>query len=84
MLWQLYGLAKTWGCRPSELVGIESDWVAFCFDRAVATFGNALKSELDGVEGKDAKAIQRRREQILRIWIPEAAAKRKFRDPGRR
>jgi hypothetical protein len=84
MLWQLFNLGKTWGCRPSELIGIRSDWQAFCFDRAVATFGNALQNELESVEGKNSKAIQRKRDQILRKWIPEAREERKFADPGKR
>lgn len=84
MLWQTYNLAKTWGCRPSALMGIESDWTAFCFDRAVATFGNSLQNELDSVEGKNQKTIASKREQVLRKWIPEARTTRKFKDPGKR
>lgn len=84
MLWQTYNLAKTWGCRPSELMGITSDWTAFCFDRAVATFGNALQNELDSVEGKNNKTIRSKREQVLRKWIPEARSTRRFKDPGKR
>lgn len=80
-MWQLFNLAKTWNSRPSELLNIESDWTAFCLDRAIATFGNALKAELEGVEGKNAKTVQSKREQVLRNWIPEARATRKFKDP---
>lgn len=84
MLWQLFNLAKTWQTRPSQLLNIDNDWQAFCLDRAVATFGNALKAELDSVEGKNNKEIQRKRESILRKWIPEASSERKFADPGKR
>lgn len=84
MLWQLFNLAKTWNCRPSQLINVQSDWQAFCLDRAVATFGNALKAELESVEGKNAKAVERKRSQILGRWIPEAREQRKFADPGRR
>lgn len=84
MMWQLWNLAKTWNCRPSELINIDSDWTAFCFDRAIATFGNALNHELESVEGKNAKTVQSKREQVLRNWIPEARETRKFKDPGKR
>lgn len=84
MLWQMFNLAKTWTCRPSDLVNVQSDWTAFCFDRAVATFGNALQAELDSVEGKNNKVIASKREQVLRKWIPEARSTRKFKDPGKR
>lgn len=84
MLWQTFNLAKTWNCRPSELIGLTSDWQAFCFDRAVAAFGNPLEAELNAVEGKNKKTVERKREQILRRWIPEARETRKFADPGSR
>lgn len=84
MMWQIYNLAKTWNCRPSELLGIESDWTAFCLDRAIATFGNALKGELEAVEGKNSKTIQAKRGQVLRNWIPEARETRRFKDPARK
>jgi hypothetical protein len=83
-MWQLYNLAKTWNSRPSELINIESDWTAFCLDRAIATFGNALHNELESVEGRNARTVKSKREQILRNWIPEARAQRRFKDPGRK
>jgi hypothetical protein len=66
------------------LLNLSSDWQAFCLDRAVAVFGNTLSAELEDVEGKNKKQIIRKREQILRRWIPEASETRKFADPGRR
>lgn len=83
-LWRTYNLAKTWGCRPSELLGISSDWTAYCFDSAVAVFGSHLSAELEDVEGKNKKEIQRKRETILRRYIPEKTKAQKFKDPGKR
>lgn len=88
MLWQMYTMAKTWSCRPSDLLGLqENSHTAFCFDRACAVFGNALKAELDAVEGKKKKEIERKREQILSKWFNSEARSteaqpKKFRDPG--
>lgn len=83
-MWQIYNLAKTWNCRPSELLGLTSDWDAYCLDNAVAAFGNHLTAELDGVEGKNKQEIERKRETILRRYLPEATKARKFADPGKR
>lgn len=83
-LWQLYNLAKTWGCRPSELLNLSSDFDAYCLDNAVATFGNHLSAELESVEGKNKREMERKREAILRRYIPQQAKARKFKDPGKR
>lgn len=82
-MWQTYNLAKTYGCRASEILGIENTWTAFQVDRSVAVFGNALKAELEEVEGKKKREVQKKREQILNRWFPEArSGKKKFKDPG--
>jgi hypothetical protein len=39
---------------------------------------------LEDVEGRNKKAVMRKREQILRRWIPEASETRRFADPGKR
>lgn len=82
-MWRMYGLAKTWGCRPSEL--LEADgWRAFCFDSAISVFGNHVSNELNAVEGKSTKETTRKREAVLRKYIPEQAKARKFKDPTKR
>lgn len=54
------------------------------FDNAVFAFGSALKNELAAVEGKNAKEVERKSQKILRSWLGEAAAPKKFRDPGKK
>lgn len=83
-MWQLFNLAKTYHCRASDLLGIENTWDRFKVDRSVAVFGNALKAELEEVEGKKKKEIQKKRDQVLSRWFPEArsAEPKKFKDPG--
>lgn len=69
-VWQTHLIAKTYSVRPSELLGLEPRSLeAYCLDEAVATFGNALSAELEGVEGKTAAAIEARRNQILEQWL---------------
>jgi hypothetical protein len=71
-------------CRPSELMGLKNTWDAYCFDSAVATFGIHVQNELDSVEGKTEKEKDRKRDAVLRRYIPELAKARKFADPGKR
>jgi len=61
------------------MLGVSDVWTAFCLDRAVHAFGSVLQSELDGVEGKTAQEITRKRERILRTWLE---LKQQFRNPS--
>lgn len=36
--------AKTTNARPSSLLGIDAEWIAYQFDSAVTLFGNAIES----------------------------------------
>lgn len=81
-LWTAYQLSRTVRSRPSELYGVlekYGPYMAFCFDSAVSTFGIALESELDGVEGKNSRDINRKRDRIFRKWL---GLPMKFRSPG--
>lgn len=80
----MHGLAKTYRVRPSDLLGLENTWDAFCFDSAVAVFCNKIESEMDSVKGKTDNAKKKQRDAVLRRFIPELAKARKFADPGKR
>lgn len=75
--WLAYSQAKTWGCRPSELYDIEDPYVAFCFDQAVAAWGNHVVTELDDVEGKTKEQVEMKRNMklndLLGLQTPFAA-----------
>lgn len=60
-MWSMYQDAKLWNCRPSDLAGIEEDYYAYCFDEAVATWGNYIVSELEKIKGKKEKDVERKR-----------------------
>jgi hypothetical protein len=60
-MWLMFNQAKTWSTRPSELVGITGDYLAFCFDEAVASWGNFVTNELEKIEGKTDKEVSRKR-----------------------
>ncbi len=80
----MHNLAKTYRCRPSDLLGLTNTWDAFAFDSAVAVFSNKVESEMDSVKGRTDKAKQNARDAVLRRYIPELAKARKFADPGKR
>lgn len=62
---------------------MDDPYAAFCFDSAVATFGQALDGELQAVEGKKKSDIENKQRRILERWIPEfkEAGTQRFRDP---
>jgi hypothetical protein len=78
-VWQAYLLAQRMRARPSEVFNITGAFRQYCFDRAVITFGAALEAELDGVEGRNAKAIQGKKTRLLSKWLDEPV---RFRDPA--
>jgi len=43
-MWSLYLTAKATGARPSQLLGIDAEWIAYQFDSAVTVLGNAIES----------------------------------------
>lgn len=53
--------AQLWSTRPSDLAGIDDPYLAFCFDDAVATWGNYVTQELEKIKGKKEKDVERKR-----------------------
>ncbi len=79
-------MAKTYRCRPSQLLALSSEFAAFCLDRAVHRFGSALDSELDSQEGKSKQEIHTKRLRVIAAYIPKAgaASQGRFADPANR
>lgn len=71
-------MAKTWTVRPSQLLGIKDEYVAFCLDEAVAFFGNEVEAEINGIEGRNPRDTQVRQERKLRELL---GVKVRFADP---
>ena len=65
-LWNVYVEAQTWRQRPSTMMGITDEYVAYCFDEAASEWGNHVRGKLDAVEGPNSKVIQARQETLLR------------------
>lgn len=79
--------AKTWGCRPSELLAIEDDYVAYCLDQAVGYFGRSVEAELEkaGANAKNESDATWKRQQALDRFIGDEDNKPRrgsFADPA--
>lgn len=70
-MWNLYVEAQLWRVRPSELMGIEDTYHAYCFDQAVGEFGSFVKHELEAIEGKNAKAVEGKRRLRLTALLSD-------------
>ena len=79
----IYNQATTWKCRPSELLGIDDDYLAFCADQVVFYVGSTIKGDLDGVEGKNAEEINQKRSRVLdKYFGDEDTQARGYADPA--
>lgn len=70
--------------RPSELYDITDPFVAYCFDEAVATFGNFVKGELDKVEGQSKDAIEGAQAFLLKALLSDDESARYAAPPVKR
>lgn len=82
-MWALYRLAKTLRTRPSELVGLEDPYVAYCLDEAVMVFGDHVTTELEKVEGKKKERERKQRQKLGELLqLPDEQRFKPFRRPG--
>lgn len=85
-LWETYQLSKQMGIRPSELLAVDDDYVAYCLDRAVQTFGNALENRLHEIssKAKNKKTSEQKMAIELDRWLNSDSpnAPGRFRDPA--
>lgn len=84
--WKIYQQAKTWGCRPSQLLGIDNDYYAYCLDEVVATWGSHVTSELESIEGKNEKEVSAKRQRRLMELLnaPDEVRFRPMRKPTKK
>jgi hypothetical protein len=53
-MWRLHNLSKSYQQLPSDIFGIEENWLAWDFNHAVNTFGGHIEAELDKIKGSSA------------------------------
>jgi hypothetical protein len=80
-LWEAYNLSKRMKLRPSEVYFIKDELTAWSFDRAVLNFGAEVEADLESIEDKNGKALERKRTARLNRWLGTAP---QFKDPAAR
>jgi len=80
-MWELYNQAKLWNTTPSQLLYIKEEYDAWCLNEATAYLGATITNELDKIEGKDSKSIERKRHNKLNQLLGVSDEKR-FRQVG--
>jgi hypothetical protein len=53
-LWQVAADARMWSCRPSDLLGIDDEYAAYCLDAAAAQLVRTIQQEMEEA-GKNVK-----------------------------
>lgn len=79
-------MGKQLRTRPSEIYGIDDELAAWCFDRAIQTFGQALENRLHeiGEKSKNRKSGQMKVMQEIDKWLSSGdtkASRGRYRDP---
>ena len=69
--------------RPSELYFIHDELAAWCFDRAVVMFGEAVESDVRAAtrDAKNRKQAEAAGLRMLRKWLNDTSTKGLYRDP---
>lgn len=81
----MFGDAKTWNCRPSDLLRIDNDYIAYCLDEAVGYLGRVIETELNKVEGKTDAEREQKAMRILSRYLDKEDDKPRrgqFADPA--
>jgi len=63
--------------QPSELLHIEDEYAAWCFDQACMFFGGTVEADMEAVEGQTAALRKGNALNVLRRYLGEPE---KFRD----
>ena len=69
-------MATTFHQRPSQIVGVESTWAAYCLDAAVCAFGTFVENKLS-----ERDKWGRPRYDLERL-LSDEPHKGRFADPG--
>lgn len=81
LLWNVYVEAQTWRSRPSAMMNITDEYVAYCFDEAASEWGNYIRGKIDSVEGPNTKVIAARQETLLRQLLRGEGLKDHYQAP---
>lgn len=82
-MWLLYQNSKLWGKLPSTIMHVKGKYKAYCLNEVVSAWGSFVTNELEKIEGKTAKEINRKRHNRLLelIQAPDSVRFRKIEKP---
>jgi len=82
-MWNLYAQARQWRVRPSEILGIDDAYVAYCLDEAVSDLAAFIEDELDKVKVKsDNPEVVRKRKMARLDALLSGNVAKQFADPA--
>lgn len=67
LCWKAFVDAQAFHCRPSDLLGIDNDYVAYCLDSAVATWGAFVMGEIHDMANKGDKEYAKAKANQIRL-----------------
>ena len=84
-MWEAWRLSQALGARPSEIYHIHDELQAFCFDRAVATFGQVVDADIDKAihEGKNKASRALKIKKVMDAYLGVTDGASGFRDPAK-
>lgn len=76
-------MSRSMRCRPSEVLRIEDEFVAYAFDSAVVRWGVSFEAAVSNAasDAKDQKAAERAQNRVIRNWLPST---KQYADPRKR
>jgi hypothetical protein len=79
-------MSKEWHKTPAELYFIHDEFKAWCFNRAVYTFGSAMQEDLEttGTKSKNEGTRRRQKQMAFNKWMYAGLSEvpqRRFADP---
>ena len=72
-MFEVWTVSKTWGTRPSVMCGITDEVAAYCFDRAVTSFGLSLEADIEEGTHKAKNRTEAKKKAMLILdrWLRE-------------
>jgi hypothetical protein len=67
-------MSKALRCKPSAVIGLRNDFIAYAFDSAVVRWGTAFDSAVSNAvaEAKTREKAEQAAQRVVRRWIPES------------
>jgi hypothetical protein len=64
-VWHLWQTCKALNTRPSEIMGLDDPYLAYCLDEAITFGGRSIEADLESITHKKPKRQAQMRENRL-------------------